>query len=92
MGANATGKTNLGKALQKIFTYVDTGNQAGPITYRFACLDFGNSELCKGLHNEVLLKTFSAVLGILDPTFKDISLSKDLKDTFLVRKEKGDLE
>lgn len=29
MGANATGKTNLGKVLQKIFTYIDTGDQTG---------------------------------------------------------------
>ena len=28
MGANATGKTSLGKALLKIITYINTGNSA----------------------------------------------------------------
>ena len=28
MGANATGKTSLGKALLKIITYINTGNPA----------------------------------------------------------------
>ena len=28
MGANATGKTSLGKALAKIFKYINTGNTA----------------------------------------------------------------
>ncbi len=33
-----------------------------------------------------MLKTLRAVIGTLDPTLQDVSLSKDLKDTFIIRR------
>ena len=39
----------------------------------------------------MLLKTICAVLGTLDPAIREITVSKDLKDTFLVRRENAEL-
>lgn len=36
------------------------------------------------------MKTLRAVIGTLDPTLQDVQLSKDLKDTFIIRR--GDTE
>ena len=37
-------------------------------------------------NKKILLKTLQAVIGTLDPTLRDVRLSKDLKDTFIIRR------
>ena len=164
MGANATGKTSLGKALLHIFGYMADGNPAplyemisgetgsfcidfvngdyrlqrlsvqlntemqeleihyatadiemmdsyekcvakledhteeatrnamslkklvGNIQYRFAYPEIERSLRFTGNNKKILLKTLRAVIGTLDPTLQDISISKDLKDTFIIRR------
>lgn len=164
MGANATGKTSLGKALLKIITFVNTGNSAvlydmlskdkgtfeidfvnegfvmhriaatidtvssneeiiykaadidkmdsyekcvaklrdytteatrtvnslkkmvGLISYRFAYPEIKSSLNFDGINKTVFAKTLKAVIGTLDPTLKDVTISKDLKDTFIIRR------
>ena len=39
-----------------------------------------------GANKSILLKTLRAVIGTLDPTLQDVSLSRDLKDTFIIRR------
>ena len=165
MGANATGKTSLGKALLKIFTYVNTGNPAmlsdmaseagasftidfvnkgyilhrltaqigdadagvkiryegteidkmdsyekcvgklvdrtsevtktpnglktliGRLDYRFAYPEIETSLKLTGANKKTLLKTLRAVIGTLDPTLTDVTLSTDLKDTFIIKRK-----
>ncbi len=162
MGANATGKTSLGKALLRIFEFINDGNPlplyemvserkgyfcidfvnndyrlqrlstwidtinrdvkikyqvadidtmdsyekcvkklkdqtkeatktalslkelAGDIHYRFAYPEIEKS--LKPANKKILLKTLRAVIGTLDPTLQDVSISKDLKDTFIIRR------
>ena len=164
MGANATGKTSLGKAMLHIFRYMTDGNPAplyemtagdtgffcidfvngdyrlqrlsaqinaskqeievkyktanidkmdsyekcvtklkyktkeatqtatalkkliGDIRYRFAYPEIEKSLKLVGANKKILLKTLRAVIGTLDPTLQDVRLSKDLKDTFIVRR------
>lgn len=164
MGANATGKTSLGKALLRIFGYMENGNPiplcemvsgekgffsidfvngdyrlqrlsaeiisrknevdiqykdaeigmldsyekctaklknrtaeaikattslkklVGDIHYRFAYPEIEKTLKFTGANKAVLLKTLHAVIGTLDPTLQDVSLSKDLKDTFIIRR------
>lgn len=164
MGANATGKTSLGKALLKIITYINTGNSAvfydmvagntgsfsidfvnegfvlhrltanidvltsnieityasakidkmdsyekcvekledhtdeatakinslkkivGSVSYRFAYPEIESSILLDDINREVFLKTLRAVIGTLDPTLREVTISKDLKDTFIIRR------
>lgn len=164
MGANATGKTSLGKALLRIFNYMASGNPiplcemvsgekgafsidfvngdfrlqrlsakivpsrneveiryadaeigtldsyekcvaklqdrtaeatktvmslkglVGEIRYRFAYPEIEKKLKLTEANQEILLKTLRAVIGTLDPTLQDVSLSKDLKDTFIIRR------
>lgn len=165
MGANATGKTSLGKALLRIFGYMTDGNPAslyemvtgdkgyfcidfvngdyrlqrlsvqinasdqdievryqtaeidtmdsyekcvtklkdqtseatrtttslkklvGSIRYRFAYPEIEKSLKLTSTNKSVLLKTLHAVIGTLDPTLQNVSLAKDLKDTFIIRRD-----
>jgi len=169
MGANATGKTSLGRALLKIVTYMNTGNPAflydmvsedrgnfeidfvnndftlhrlsatidaqasnveiefksagidkmdsyekcveklkdrtaeatktmnslkkiiGPINYRFAYPEIESSLILDGINKNAFLKTLRAVIGTLDPTLQDVSISKDLKDTFIIRRKNAEI-
>lgn len=166
MGANATGKTSLGKALAKIFKYVNTGNTAlllelveqnaigtfsvdfvndgyvlhrfegrietataavelrhcsavidekdsyekcvakfgeksilpnaevktlrevfGELNYRFAYPEIESTLNLSGVKKETLLRALRAVIGTLDPTLTDVSESKDLRDSFIIRRK-----
>lgn len=165
MGANATGKTSLGKALLRIFGYMESGNPVplcemvardkgdftidfvngdyrlqrlhakidasdnsveiryqtaeigvmdsyekcvaklvdrtdeatrtatalkkmiGEVQYRFAYPEIEKTLKLTGMNRRILLKTLRAVIGTLDPTLQDVSLAKDLKDTFIIRRD-----
>ena len=168
MGANATGKTSLGKALLRIFNYMSNGNPiplcemvcgakgsfsidfvngdnrlqrltaeivpsrneveiqyqdaeigvldsyekcvaklqdrtteatqtvtslkklVSEVRCRFAYPEIEKSLKLTKTNQAILLKTLRAVIGTLDPTLQDVSRSKDLKDTFIIRR--GDTE
>ena len=165
MGANATGKTSLGKALLKIFKYINSGNTSlllemvepnaigsftidfvndgyvlhrlsavidsnksnielvhaytnidendsyekcvtklskpkvletdaktlkgifGELNYRFAYPEIESTLNLSSVKQETLLKTLRAVIGTLDPTFTDVSISRDLRDSFIIRRK-----
>lgn len=163
MGANATGKTSLGRALLKIFSAINESNEAilrdldfgehpaefqvdfvnegfilhrfagvvddenvsiryfsaeigemesyemvvgkladrtaeiagnfrklkalvGPLEYRFAYPEIESSLRLSEVKKDSLLKTLRAVIGTLDPTLTDVSVAKDLKDSFVIRR------
>ena len=58
----------------------------GAVRYRFAYPEIEKSLKLTGANISILLKTLRAVIGTLDPTLQDVSLSKDLKDTFIIRR------
>lgn len=58
----------------------------GTLNYRFAYPEIESSLKLSEIKNEVLLKTLRAVIGTLDPTLTDISMAKDLKDSFIIRR------
>ncbi len=169
MGANATGKTSLGKALLKIITYINMGNTAalydmvdgntgsfsidfvndgfvlhrlsanidvaasnveisykstkidkmdsyekcvtkledntdvatakinalkkivGQVSYRFAYPEIESSILLDDIDREVFLKTLRAVIGTLDPSLREVTISRDLKDTFIIRRKNAEI-
>jgi energy-coupling factor transporter ATP-binding protein EcfA2 len=163
MGANATGKTSLGRALLKIFSSIKESNEAilrdldfgehpaefqvdfvnegfilhrfagvvngenvsiryfsaeigemdsyemvvgkladrtaeiagnfrnlkalvGHLEYRFAYPEIESSLRLSEVNKDSLLKTLRAVIGTLDPTLTDVSVAKDLKDSFVIRR------
>lgn len=163
MGANATGKTSLGRALLKIFSSIREANEAilrelyhtgtpaqfqvdfvnegytlhrfagtvdgdnvsiryltaeiaemdsyemaaeklvdrtdeiggnikelrkaiGSLEFRFAYPEIETSLRVADVNKTALLKTLRAVIGTLDPTLTDVSIAKDLKDSFVIRR------
>lgn len=169
MGANATGKTSLGKALLRIFSYINTGNTAlllemvsggtgsftidfvnkgyilhrltatintldnevniayfsakidkmdsyekcllklkdgtelatkkplalknlvGCINYRFAYPEIQTTLTLNNIDKNIFLKTLRAILCTLDPTLEEIIISKDLKDTYIIRRKQAEI-
>ena len=170
MGANATGKTSLGKALLHIFKFIGSGNTAllfemsapdtigsfcidfintghilhrfsavidranesialthacteisekdnyekcakrlgeigenidadprklkkrfGELSYRFAYPEIESTLKISGIRKDILLRTLKAVIGTLDPTLTDVSVSKDLRDSFIIRRKGAEI-
>ena len=166
MGANASGKTTLGKALLRIFKFINTGNTSllldmvqsesigsfcidfvnngytlhrlsadidttcsnislkyasasiderdsyekcaaklrnnekeidtdaktlkaifGDLNFRFAYPEIESTLKIAGMNKNILLRTLKAVIGTMDPTLTDVSVSHDLRDSFIVRRK-----
>ena len=58
----------------------------GALEYRFAYPEIESSIRLNDVKQSVLLKTLRAVIGTLDPTLIDVSIAKDLKDSFIIRR------
>lgn len=58
----------------------------GIIDYRFAYPEIESSLNLIGIKQNNFLKTLKAVIGTLDPTLTDVSISKDLRDSFIIRR------
>ncbi len=63
----------------------------GPINYRFAYPEIETSLNFRNINKKVFSKTLKAILGTLDPTLQNITESKDLKDTFIIRRENQEI-
>ena len=63
----------------------------GDIQYCFAYPEIEKQLKLTVKNKDILLKTLRAVIGTLDPTLQDISFSKDLKDTFIVRRDNTEI-
>jgi energy-coupling factor transporter ATP-binding protein EcfA2 len=61
-------------------------NMIGPLEFRFAYPEIEPSLRLAEVKKSVLLKTLRAVIGTLDPTLTDVSVAKDLKDSFVIRR------
>lgn len=170
MGANATGKTSLGRAMSNIFKFINSGNTAllldmvakdsiggftidfvnegyvlhrltatidynassvalsygsvsigerdtyekcasrfpdklenidtdakqlkkciGTLKYRFAYPEIETTLNVSGMNKHILLRTLKAVIGTLDPTLTDVSVSKDLRDSYIIRRKGAEI-
>ena len=58
----------------------------GALDYRFAYPEIEKSLKVSGIGQNELLKTLRAIIGTLDPTLTDISIARDLKDSFVIRR------
>ena len=58
----------------------------GPLAFRFAYPEIESSLRLKEIKKTELLKTLRCVIGTLDPTLTDVSIAKDLKDSFVIRR------
>lgn len=58
----------------------------GWLEYRFAYPEIERSVSVSNVDSREMLKTLRAVVGTLDPTFTDVAVAKDLKDSFVLRR------
>ena len=58
----------------------------GALEYRFAYPEIERSIRLTDVEKPTLLRTIRAVVGTLDPTLTDVSIAKDLKDSFVIRR------
>ena len=63
----------------------------GEIKFRFAYPEIESSLNVKDIDKCILLKTLKAVLGTLDPTLTNISISSDLQDSFIIRRKNDEI-
>lgn len=63
----------------------------GPLEYRFAYPEIEKSLRITNVNRTELLKTLRSVIGTLDPTLTDISIAKDLKDSFVIRRRGSEI-
>ena len=65
--------------------------QVGVLEYRFAYPEIETSLRVRDVKKDALLKTLRAVIGTLDPTLTNISIAKDLKDSFIIRRRSKEI-
>ena len=58
----------------------------GNLDFRFAYPEIEKSLRVGDVKKTALLKTLRAVIGTLDPTLSDVSIAKDLKESFVIRR------
>ena len=63
----------------------------GSIDYRFSYPEIESSLNLSETDPQVMLKTLRAVIGTLDPTLQDVSIAKDLKNTFIIRRKDAEI-
>lgn len=63
----------------------------GLLEFRFAYPEIEASLRVADVKKSVLLKTLRAVIGTLDPTLTDISIARDLKDSFVIRRREKEI-
>ena len=63
----------------------------GSLEYRFAYPEIESSLRVSDVKKTALLKTLRAVIGTLDPTLTDISIARDLKDSFVIRRRNDEI-
>ena len=61
-------------------------NLIGNIEFRFAYPEIETALRVSDVKKTVLLETLRAVIGTLDPTLTDVSIAKDLKNSFVIRR------
>ena len=63
----------------------------GKIDYTFSCPDIKPELKVAKLNKRSTLQILKAVIGTLDPTLKDIRISKDLKNSFIIRRASDEI-
>ena len=77
----------LGTLAKMSFSEFEAVSKAiGKINYTFSCPDLKPESQVANLNMNSTLKILQAVIGTLDPTLRDIRISKELKNSFIIRR------
>ncbi len=63
----------------------------GNLEYRFAYPEIEKTLKLANVNKQALLKTLRAVIGTLDPTLTEVSVAKDLKNSFVIRRRNQEI-
>ncbi len=63
----------------------------GKVNYTFSCPDIKPTAKVAKIKKSLALKTLRAVIGTLDPTLTDVSISKDLRNSFIIRRNREEI-
>lgn len=64
---------------------------AGQLRYRFEYSEIEHKLNVDEIDQQTLLTTLCAVIGTLDPTLRNISISKELKNSFVIRRKNEEI-
>lgn len=71
--------------------YAQIYKHIGKIDYTFSCPDIKPAVKISKIKKLLALKTLKAVIGTLDPTLTDVSISKDLRNSFIIRRNREEI-
>ncbi len=71
--------------------YADICGRIGKIDYTFSCPDIKPTAKVSKIKKSLALKILKAVIGTLDPTLTDVSVSKDLRNSFIIRRNNEEI-
>ncbi len=63
----------------------------GKINYTFSCPDIKPTAKVSKIKKPLALKTLRAVIGTLDPTLTEVSIAKDLRNSFVIRRNREEI-
>lgn len=71
--------------------YSKLGKLVGKLDFTFSCPDIKPTTKVSKVNRSVVLKTLKAVIGTLDPTLTDVQISKDLRNSFIIRRNNEEI-
>lgn len=66
--------------------FEEISKRIGKINYTFSCPDINPETKVAKLNKNITLQILKAVIGTLDPTLRDVRISRDLKNSFIIRR------
>ncbi|MDD3193334.1 MAG: DNA repair protein Rad50 [Oscillospiraceae bacterium] len=71
--------------------YAKLGKMVGKLDFTFSCPDIKPTPKVTKVNRNTVLKTLKAVIGTLDPTLTDVRISKDLRNSFIIRRNSEEI-
>ena len=82
----------LGTLSKMDFSEFETVSKTiGKINYTFSCPDLKPESKVTKLNMNSTLKILKAIIGTLDPTLRDIHISKELKNSYIIRRSADEI-
>lgn len=71
--------------------YAKLSKIVGKLDFTFSCPDIKPTAKVSKVNRNIVLKTLKAVIGTLDPTLSDVQVSKDLRNSFIIRRDNEEI-
>lgn len=71
--------------------YTQLSKRIGKVDYTFSCPEIKPTANVSKIEKALALKTLRAVIGTLDPTLTDVSIAKDLRNSYIIRRHREEI-